>query len=43
MKGYRLFKITVLDKEAKDYAIRTNDAGLWFSNTVWVCLVNKGF
>jgi hypothetical protein len=42
MTGYNLFRVTIGDKDIKDFAIRTVDVPQWFSNSIWMCLVSSG-
>ena len=42
MTGYNLFKVTLNEKQIRDLAIRTVDIPLWFSNSIWICLVSAG-
>lgn len=39
MNGYNLFRISMGEKDIKDFAIRTIDIPIWFSNCIWMGLL----
>ena len=42
-EGYHELRITLKDGKTKSLAIRKSCIVQWFSGSVWVCLMNKGF
>lgn len=42
MNGYNLFRVSLSEKDVKDFAIRKIDVPLWFGNSLWICLINAG-
>lgn len=42
MAGYNLFKVSIGEKEGKDFAIKTIDIPTWFANSIWVILAHGG-